>query len=223
VGGRGIDRWPALCDRSWRLGEGFRCQIFSQTASSPGRGALPLHVRSTGLREDGRVNEGIIVIWLRISGLALLIVGVLLLLLIPMWGRYVALGSVALIIAGAASLAAGTRRRHSRDSTSGGVYGDVSGGWSRLDQSPGWVTRLSHRRRRPRCRRASKTASAVSLSFKASPMSASSSVPVALGRVDASVDPRPAPRVLDSDGGRGVNATDSSRPVGIGTMGLGRR
>ena len=36
----------------------------SQTATSPD-GALPLHLRSTGLKKDGRVNEGIIVIWVR--------------------------------------------------------------------------------------------------------------------------------------------------------------
>jgi hypothetical protein len=47
-----------------------------------------------------------------------------------------------------------------------------------LDHFRGWITRLSHRRRRPRCRRASKTASWVS---------SNSDVPVAVGRVDASV------------------------------------
>ena len=66
-------------------------------------------------------------VWLRISGLALLIVGVLSLLLIPAWGPHIALASVALIIVGAATLAVGTRLRHFRDNASGGVYGDASG------------------------------------------------------------------------------------------------
>jgi len=46
---------------------------------------------------------------------------------IPTWGRHIALASVALIIVGAATLAAGARHRHFRDSVSGGVYGDASG------------------------------------------------------------------------------------------------
>lgn len=66
-------------------------------------------------------------VWLRISGLALLIAGSLSLLLIPMWGRHIALASVALVITGAITLAAGMRRRHFRDSVSGAVYGDASG------------------------------------------------------------------------------------------------
>jgi hypothetical protein len=57
---------------------------------------------------------------LRISGLVILIAGVLSLLLIPMWGRHIGLVSVALIIVGAATLAAGTRHGHFRDSVSGG-------------------------------------------------------------------------------------------------------
>jgi hypothetical protein len=68
-----------------------------------------------------------VLVWLRISGLSLLIAGVLSLLFVPMWGRHIALASVALIIVGAATLAAGTRRRRFRDSVSGGVYGDASG------------------------------------------------------------------------------------------------
>jgi hypothetical protein len=67
------------------------------------------------------------VVWLRISGLALLLAGALSLLLIPAWGRPIALASVALIIVGAATLAVGTRLRHFRNSASGGVYGDASG------------------------------------------------------------------------------------------------
>jgi hypothetical protein len=55
-----------------------------------------------------------------------------------------------------------------------------------LNHFRGWITRLSHRRRRPRCRRASKTAFSVSSGFKASPASSSSGVPVAWGRVNAS-------------------------------------
>ncbi len=42
----------------------------------------------------------------RISGLVLLIAGALALLLIPMWGRHIALASFALIIVGAITLAA---------------------------------------------------------------------------------------------------------------------
>jgi membrane protein implicated in regulation of membrane protease activity len=67
------------------------------------------------------------VVWFRISGLVLLIAGALALLLIPMWGRHIAFASVALIIVGAVTLAAGTRLRRFRDSESGGVYGDASG------------------------------------------------------------------------------------------------
>jgi hypothetical protein len=70
---------------------------------------------------------GTVVVCFRISGLALLIAGALSLLFIPMWGRHIALASVALIIVGAAIFAVGTRRRHFRDSVSGGVYGDASG------------------------------------------------------------------------------------------------
>jgi hypothetical protein len=70
---------------------------------------------------------GTVVVWFRISSLALLIAGALSLLLIPMWGRHIALASVALIIMGAATLAVGTRLRRFRDSESGGVYGDASG------------------------------------------------------------------------------------------------
>ena len=66
-------------------------------------------------------------VWLRISGLALLIAGVLSLLLIPVWGGHIWLASVALIIVGAATLSAATRDRRSHDSLSGGVYGDASG------------------------------------------------------------------------------------------------
>jgi hypothetical protein len=66
-------------------------------------------------------------VWLRITGLALLIAGGLSLLLIPGWGRHIGLASVALIIVGAATLSAATRNRRSRDSLSGGVYGDASG------------------------------------------------------------------------------------------------
>jgi len=67
--------------------------------------------------------------WLRRVGLALFLAGSLLLLLIPMLGHTVLLGSVALsmIIGGAASLAAGLKRRHSGDSGAGGPYGDASG------------------------------------------------------------------------------------------------
>jgi hypothetical protein len=67
------------------------------------------------------------VVWLRISGLALLIAGVLSLMLIPMWGRQVGLASVALLIVGAAALFAGTPDRRSRHGLSGGDYGDASG------------------------------------------------------------------------------------------------
>jgi hypothetical protein len=68
------------------------------------------------------------VTWLRIGGLAFLIAGALSLLLIPMYGRHIALASAALIIVGTATLAAGTtRRRRFRESGSGGVYGDASG------------------------------------------------------------------------------------------------
>ena len=66
-------------------------------------------------------------VWLRISGLALLIAGALSLLLLPTWGRHIWLASVVLIIVGAATLSAATRNRRSRDSLSGGVYGDASG------------------------------------------------------------------------------------------------
>jgi hypothetical protein len=66
-------------------------------------------------------------VWLRITGLALLVAGGLSLLLIPGWGRHIGIASVALIIAGGATLAAATRNRRSRDSLSGGVYGDASG------------------------------------------------------------------------------------------------
>ncbi len=65
--------------------------------------------------------------WLRISGLGLLIAGVLSLLLVPMWGRHIGLWSVALIIVGAAALAAARRHGRLRDSAPGGVYGDASG------------------------------------------------------------------------------------------------
>lgn len=63
----------------------------------------------------------------RIVGLALLIAGILTSLFIPTWGRHIVLASIALIIVGAVAMAAGTRRRHSGDSVSGGVYGDASG------------------------------------------------------------------------------------------------
>ena len=66
-------------------------------------------------------------VWLRISGLALLIAGVLSSLLIPVWGRHIGLASVALVIVGTAMLTVATRDKRSRDSLSGGVYGDVSG------------------------------------------------------------------------------------------------
>ncbi len=49
---------------------------------------------------DGWVDWGNIMVWLRISGLAALIAGVLSLSFIPMYGRHVALGSVALITVG---------------------------------------------------------------------------------------------------------------------------
>jgi hypothetical protein len=68
-----------------------------------------------------------VLVWVRISGLALLVAGGLSSLLIPTWGRHIAPASIALIIVGAVTLAAGTRRRHYSDSLSGGVYGDASG------------------------------------------------------------------------------------------------
>ena len=64
-------------------------------------------------------------VWVRTSGLALLIAGVLSSLFIPTWGRHIALASIALIIVGEVALAAGTRRMHFGDSVSGGVYGDA--------------------------------------------------------------------------------------------------
>jgi len=67
------------------------------------------------------------VIWLRRVGLALFLAGSLSLLLVPMWGRPILLGSIALIMAGTALLAAGLRRRHSGDSAAGGAYGETSG------------------------------------------------------------------------------------------------
>lgn len=66
-------------------------------------------------------------VWVRTSGLALLIAGLLSSLFIPTWGRHIALASFALIIVGAAAFAAGTRRKNFGDSVSGGVYGDASG------------------------------------------------------------------------------------------------
>jgi hypothetical protein len=73
------------------------------------------------------VGSGVVLASLRISGVILLIAGVLSLSFIPMWGRQMALASVALFVVGAITLAAGTRRGQSRDSESGGVYGDASG------------------------------------------------------------------------------------------------
>jgi Na+/H+-translocating membrane pyrophosphatase len=67
------------------------------------------------------------VLWLRISGLALLILGVFSSLFIPMWGRHIALASVALMIVGVTALAVGPRRRRLLNGLSGGVYGDASG------------------------------------------------------------------------------------------------
>jgi hypothetical protein len=67
------------------------------------------------------------VVWLRISGLALLIAGGLSLLLLPTWGRHIGLASVALIVVGAVTLSVAKRDRRSRDSLSGGDYGDASG------------------------------------------------------------------------------------------------
>jgi hypothetical protein len=67
------------------------------------------------------------VLWVRIIGLALLIAGALSSLLISTWGGHIALASVALIIVGAVALAAGTRRKNSDGTVSGGVYGDASG------------------------------------------------------------------------------------------------
>jgi hypothetical protein len=66
------------------------------------------------------------VVWLRITGLALLIAGALSLLLLPTSGR-IGLVSVALIIVGAVTLSVAKRDRRSRDGLSGGVYGDSSG------------------------------------------------------------------------------------------------
>ena len=66
-------------------------------------------------------------VWVRISGLVLLIAGVLSSLFIPTWGRDIAVASVALIIVGAVAMASGTRRKNSQDGVSGGVYGDASG------------------------------------------------------------------------------------------------
>jgi hypothetical protein len=68
-----------------------------------------------------------VLVWVRISGLALLVAGVLSSLLIPTWGRHIALASIALIIVWAVAVAAGARRRYYGDSVSGGVYGDASG------------------------------------------------------------------------------------------------
>jgi hypothetical protein len=67
------------------------------------------------------------VVWLRISGLALLIAGGLSLLLLPTWGRHIGLASVALIVVGALTPFVTKRDKRSRDSLSGGDYGDASG------------------------------------------------------------------------------------------------
>jgi hypothetical protein len=66
-------------------------------------------------------------IWLRRVGFVLFLGGGFLLMLVPMLGSTVLLGSVALIIGGVALLAAGMRRRHAGDSAAGGSYGDASG------------------------------------------------------------------------------------------------
>jgi hypothetical protein len=66
-------------------------------------------------------------IWLRAVGLALFLSGSLLLLLVPMLGTTVLLGSVALVIVGVVLFAAGMRHRRSSDSGAGGSYGDASG------------------------------------------------------------------------------------------------
>jgi hypothetical protein len=68
-----------------------------------------------------------VMLWVRISGLALLIAGVLSSFFIRTWGRHIAIASVALIIVGAVALASGTRRKSFHDGVSGGVYGDASG------------------------------------------------------------------------------------------------
>jgi hypothetical protein len=65
------------------------------------------------------------VVWLRITGLALLIAGALSLLLLPTWGR-IGLVSVALIVVGAIALSLAKKDRRSCDDLSGGVYGDAT-------------------------------------------------------------------------------------------------
>lgn len=72
-------------------------------------------------------------VWIRVGGLALLIAGVLSAGFIPTWGRHIAFVSFVLVIGGTAGFNAGTRRKNSRDSVSGGPYGDASG----LDMNSG--------------------------------------------------------------------------------------